>query len=173
MNAAYHYATLPTSALTLLVWQQEGHLVCKKLSGGVLVWLSVWRLVQTCIWPSRCHCHSLSLASVKSRLVFTFLVPAHLGDPRQRAIKRVSVCVCSHSMWSRVGVTAEHPSVSLSHRSTAAASHGRFAVECPEGRRYQSLAGASAYQWWHAIMALSSKCRQCHVLVLRYFIASY
>jgi len=25
--------------------------------------------VQTCIWPSWCHCHSLSLASVKSRLV--------------------------------------------------------------------------------------------------------
>jgi len=25
--------------------------------------------VQTCVWPSWCHCHSLSLASVKSRLV--------------------------------------------------------------------------------------------------------
>ena len=24
----------------------------KKLSGGVLVWLSVWSEVQTCIWPS-------------------------------------------------------------------------------------------------------------------------
>jgi len=41
----------------------------KKLSGGVLAWLSVWSEVQTCIWPSWCHCHSLSLASVKSRLV--------------------------------------------------------------------------------------------------------
>jgi len=29
-------------ALTLLVGQQEGHLACKKLSGGVLAWLSVW-----------------------------------------------------------------------------------------------------------------------------------
>jgi len=28
--------------------------------------------VQTCIWPSGCHCHSLSLAPVKSRLVFPF-----------------------------------------------------------------------------------------------------
>ena len=28
--------------------------------------------MQTCIWPSGCHCHSLSLASVKSRLVFPF-----------------------------------------------------------------------------------------------------
>jgi len=42
----------------------------KKLSGGVLVWLSNWSVVQTCIWPSGCHCHSLSLASVKSRLVY-------------------------------------------------------------------------------------------------------
>jgi len=106
------------SALTLLVGRQEGHPACKKLSGGVLAWLSVWSEVQTCIWPNGCHCHSLSLASVKSRLVFpfwyrltwvvpdkgplnmcvcvcvcVFLVPAHLGSPGQRAIKRVCVCV--------------------------------------------------------------------------------
>jgi len=30
------------SALTLLVGRQEGHLACKKLSGGVLAWLFVW-----------------------------------------------------------------------------------------------------------------------------------
>ena len=40
------------SALSLLVGQQEGHLACKKLSGGVLAWLSVWSEVQTCILPS-------------------------------------------------------------------------------------------------------------------------
>jgi len=40
------------SALTLLVGRQEGHPACKKLSGGVLMWLSVWSEVQTCIWPS-------------------------------------------------------------------------------------------------------------------------
>jgi len=40
------------SALTLLVERQEGHPACKKLSSGVLVWLSVWSEVQTCIWPS-------------------------------------------------------------------------------------------------------------------------
>ena len=40
------------SALTLLVGRQEGHPACKKLSGGVLAWLSVWSKVQTCIWPS-------------------------------------------------------------------------------------------------------------------------
>ena len=57
---------LAFSALTLLVVRQEGHLVCKKLSGGVMAWLSVW---SKSIW---CHCHSLSLASVKSRLVLPF-----------------------------------------------------------------------------------------------------
>ena len=35
------------SALTLLVRWQEGHPACKKLSGGVLAWLSVWSEVQT------------------------------------------------------------------------------------------------------------------------------
>jgi len=40
------------SALTLLVGRPEGHPACKKLSGGVLAWLSVWNKVQTCIWPS-------------------------------------------------------------------------------------------------------------------------
>jgi len=40
------------SALTLLVGRQEGHPACKKQSGGVLEWLSVWSNVQTCIWPS-------------------------------------------------------------------------------------------------------------------------
>jgi len=30
------------SALTLLVGRQEVHPACKKLSGGVLVWLPVW-----------------------------------------------------------------------------------------------------------------------------------
>ena len=43
---------LSFSALTLLVGRQEGHPACKKPSGGVLAWLSVWSEVQTCIWPS-------------------------------------------------------------------------------------------------------------------------
>jgi len=60
------------SDLTLLVGQQEGHPACKKLSSGELAWLSVWSEVQTCIWPSWCQCHSLSLASVKSSLVLPF-----------------------------------------------------------------------------------------------------
>ena len=35
-----------------------------------------------------------SLASLKSTLVFTFLVLADLGSPGKRAVKRVCVCVC-------------------------------------------------------------------------------
>jgi len=40
------------SALTLLVERQEGHPACKKLSGEVLAWLSVWSEVQTCTCPA-------------------------------------------------------------------------------------------------------------------------
>jgi len=37
----YYTVHREVSALTLLVGQQEGHPVCKKLSGGLLAWLSV------------------------------------------------------------------------------------------------------------------------------------
>ena len=88
------FDNLAFSALTLLVGRQEGHPACKKLSGGVLAWFSVWSEVQTCIWSSCCHCHSLSLASVKSRLVLPFWYRLTRGSPGQRAVKRVCVCVC-------------------------------------------------------------------------------
>jgi len=79
------------SALTLLVGRQEGHPACKKtLSGGVLAWLSVWSNVQTCIWPSWYHRHSLCCFS-KIQIGFTFLVPAHLGSPGKGPL---NVCVC-------------------------------------------------------------------------------
>ena len=92
------YGRPPLATAGLLVWKvtagqynsttvthewlsvQEGHPACKKLSRWVLAWLSVWGEVQTCTWPSWCQCHSLSLASIKSRLV---LVPVHPGNPGQ------------------------------------------------------------------------------------------
>jgi len=40
------------NALTVLVGRQEGHPVCKKLSGGVLAWLSVWSEVQIAYGPA-------------------------------------------------------------------------------------------------------------------------
>ena len=87
------------SALTLLVGRQEGHPACKKLSGGVLAWLSVWSEVQTCICSSWCHCHPLSLASVKSRLVLPFWYRLTRVVPEKGPLNGcVCVCVC-HSMY--------------------------------------------------------------------------
>jgi len=43
------YIDIAFNALTLLVGRQKGHPACKKLSGEVLAWLSVWNEVQTCI----------------------------------------------------------------------------------------------------------------------------
>jgi len=52
----YMTMTYAFSALALLFGRQEGHLACKKtekkLSGGMLAWLSVWGGMQICIWPS-------------------------------------------------------------------------------------------------------------------------
>ena len=51
------------SALTLLVGRQEGYPACKKLSGWMLAWLSVWGEMQICICPADATA-TLSLASV-------------------------------------------------------------------------------------------------------------
>ena len=82
------------SALTLLVGWQEGHPACKKLSGGGLAWLSVWSEVQTCIWPSWCHCHSLSLALVKSRLVLPFWYRLTQVVLEKRPLNGCCCCCC-------------------------------------------------------------------------------
>jgi len=77
--------------LTLLVGQQEGHPACKKLSGGLLMWLSVWsegadlHMAQLMPLPLTVSCYS------KIQIGFTFLVPAHPGSPGKRAVKRVCV----------------------------------------------------------------------------------
>jgi len=78
-------------ALTLLIEQQEGHPACKtEWWGTVLAWLSVWNEVQMiCIWSSWCHCHPHAsyLAAVKSRMVYTFLLPAYPGCPGKNSVK--------------------------------------------------------------------------------------
>jgi len=51
------------TALTLLVGRQEGHPACKKTEWSD-VGVVIWDEVQTSILPSRCYCHSLSLAPV-------------------------------------------------------------------------------------------------------------
>ena len=91
--SAFAFSAFAFSALTLLVGWQEGHPACKKLSSEVLAWLSVWSEVQTCIWPSWCHCHSLSLASVKSRLVLPFWYRLTRVVPDKGPLNGC-VCVC-------------------------------------------------------------------------------
>jgi len=84
------------SALTLLVGRQEGHLACKKLSGGVLAGLSVWSEVQIYISLSLCHCRShLCLAPGNLDWFYqngsNFLVPAYPGCPGKRPLNECSV----------------------------------------------------------------------------------
>jgi len=76
MSTFYHFFLLllflvisPSVLWRCCLGGRKSILCVKKLSGGVLLWLSVWSEVQTCIWPSWCHCHSLSLVSLKSRLI--------------------------------------------------------------------------------------------------------
>ena len=90
----YPICVVAFSALILLVGRQEGHPACKKLSGAVLAWLSVWSAVQSCIWPSWCQCHSLSLASVKSRLVLPIWYQHTWVVPDKQPLN-TCVCVCA------------------------------------------------------------------------------
>ena len=91
---------MPSVLLPSVLWccwlgGRKGIRPVKKLSSGVLAWLSVWSEVQTqtCIWPSWCHCHSLSLASVKSRLVLPFWYRLTRVFPDKGPLNGC-VCVC-------------------------------------------------------------------------------
>ena len=81
------------SALTLLVGRQEGHPACKKTEwwgAGVVVCLEQdadLHMAQLMPLPLTVSCFS------KIQIGFTFLVPAHLGSPGKRVVKRVCVCV--------------------------------------------------------------------------------
>ena len=79
----------------------------KKVSGGMLAWFSVWSEVQTCMWPSWCHCHSLSFASVKSRLVLPFwyrLVAWHSGRTSVSDWRSFPVLRSTCSWWVTTNV---------------------------------------------------------------------
>ena len=91
-NAPFAFVRV-SSGFPSVLWRcwlggRKGIWPVKKLSGGVLAWLSDWS-----IRPSWCHCHSLTLASVKSRLVlpfwyqFTWVVP-------DKGPLNGCVCVC-------------------------------------------------------------------------------
>jgi len=87
--------------------------------------------VQTCIWSSRCYCHSLSLASDKIQIGFTFLVPAHTGSLRQRAVKSC-MCVCSRTFGGYVSPVYRDCGVYRSEVSlfSVACSVSSFTVSC-------------------------------------------
>ena len=85
-----------------VIGRQEGIRPVKNLSGGVLAWLSVWSEVQTCIRPSWCHCHSLSLASVKSRLVLPFWYWLTWVVPEKGPLNR---CVCVYLLTWQLWLT--------------------------------------------------------------------
>ena len=78
-----------TSALMLLAGRQEGHPACKKQEwwgAGVVICLehsADLHIAQLMPLPLTVSCFS------KIQIGFTFLVPAHPGSPRQRAVKRV------------------------------------------------------------------------------------
>ena len=91
-------------------------MACKKLSGGVLVWLSVWSEVQTCIWPSGFHCHSLSLASVKSRLVLPFWYWLTWVVP-DRGPLNGCLCVCCHFCTWKWGRTEQQLHISTTQHN--------------------------------------------------------
>jgi len=105
---------LPSVLWCCWLGSRKGIQPVKKLSSQVLVWLSVWIEVQTCIWPSWCHCHSLSLAPVKSRLVLPFWYRLTCVVPVKGPLNGC-VCVsdtlvlpvlCFQFLWLTVGATA-------------------------------------------------------------------
>ena len=56
--SCYHYR-ICLQCFDAVGWAAGRASGLKKLSGGVLAWLSLCSEVQTCIRPSWCHCHSL------------------------------------------------------------------------------------------------------------------
>ena len=86
----YLFTIMSFSVLTLLVGRQEGHPACKKTEqwGAAMV---------TCLQQGAdLHMAQLMPLTVsffsKMQIGFTILVPAHLGSPGKRAVKRVCVC---------------------------------------------------------------------------------
>ena len=70
----------------LLVGQQEGHPACKKLSAGMVICLergADLHMARLMPLPLIVSCFS------EIQIGFAFLVPAYLGSPGKRAVKRV------------------------------------------------------------------------------------
>ena len=78
---------------TLLVGRQEGHLACKKTEwwcAGMVICLerdADLHMANLMPLPLTVSCFR------KIQIAFTFLVPANLGSPEKKAVKRVCVSV--------------------------------------------------------------------------------
>jgi len=94
----FTFSELAFSALTLLFGRQEGHPACKKTEwwgACVVVCLEQdtdLHMAQLMPLPLTVSCFS------KIQIGFTFLVPAHLGSPGKRAVKRVCVTFSERHM---------------------------------------------------------------------------
>jgi len=77
-----------------LAGRQEGHPACKKTEwwvAGMVICLEQGadlHMAQLLPLPLTVSCFS------EIQIGFTFLVPAHLGSPGKKAVKRMCVCVC-------------------------------------------------------------------------------
>ena len=89
----YTFSFVCALMLLMMIGWQDGHLACK-MSGGLLALLPVWDEVQVCRWPSWCHCHSLSLAQVKSRLILPLWYRLSLVFPDKGLLNRCCGCCC-------------------------------------------------------------------------------
>jgi len=108
----------------------------------VLVWLSVWSEMHTCIWPSWCHCHSLPLASVKSRQVLPFWYQLTQVVPEKGPLNGCVWSLITQQLTSTSGWTvkrlARSISASRSWRRRSSASSFSRASSC--WRRMRSSA---------------------------------
>ena len=116
----------------------------KNLSGGVLAWLSVWSVMQTCIRPSWCHCHSLSLASVKSRLVSPFWYRLTRVVPKKGPL---NVCVCYRTLKCYMSLAVLLTLMSAALQLTLPLQ--QFAVSLGV-RRSRSVAAAAVGECWQS-----------------------
>jgi len=73
-------------------WWGAGVVICLERGGDL-------HMAQMMPVPLTVSCFS------KVQIGFTFLVPAHLGNPGKRAVKRVCVCVCVSFLISLPGVS--------------------------------------------------------------------
>jgi len=103
----------------------------------VLAWLSVWSEVQTCILPSWCYCHSLSLAPVWLVLPFWYLLTHVVPDKGP-----LNGCVwCCEQVQLVLMLTAEMEGRRVKchrywpRRGETPARHGHLTVSCTDEQK--------------------------------------